>query len=64
MKLDRVKVISEMARKHITVKELSKVSGLSRVTITNVRAGKDCSTATAYSISRALEVDVSELEET
>ena len=63
MKLDRVKVISEMARKHSTVKELSKISGLSRVTITNVRAGKDCSTATAYAIARALEVDVSELEE-
>ena len=63
MKLDRIKVISEMARQHKTVLELAKISGLSRVTITNIRAGKECNTATAYSLARALNVDVSDLKE-
>lgn len=63
MKLDRVKVISVMAERRMLVKELSNITGLSRVTITNIRAGKDCSTATAYAVARALNVDVSSIQE-
>lgn len=39
MKLDRIKLITEMARKRMTVVEMAKITGISRVTITNVRSG-------------------------
>ena len=63
MQIDRIKLIAEMARQRITLKELSEKSGISRVTITAVRGGKSCQTATGKCIAAALGVDLSELLE-
>lgn len=63
MKIDRVKLIAEMARQRMTVKQLAVLSGASRPTITNVRAGKYCTDLTGKAIARALGVDVSEIVE-
>ena len=42
MRIDRVKLISEMARQEISVKDLAEKSGVSRVTVTSMRSGKSC----------------------
>ena len=63
MQLDRVRVIAEMASQRVSVKELAERSGLSRASITSVRGGKSCSTATGKSIAYALGVDIEELLE-
>lgn len=61
MRIDRVKLIAEMARQKITVNELAKKACVSRVTITAARGGKSCSRNSALHIARGLGVDVSEL---
>ena len=63
MQIDRIKLIAEMARQRITLKELSEKSGISRVTITAIRGGKSCQTATGKCIAAALGVGLSELLE-
>lgn len=63
MKIDRIKLIAEMARQRITLKELSEKAGVSRVTITAIRGGKSCQTATGKCLAAALGVDLSELLE-
>lgn len=63
MRIDRVKLIAEMARRSLKVKDLSALAGISRITVTSVRCGKSCSQSTALHIARALGVDVTEIME-
>lgn len=64
MQIDRVKLISEMARHRITAKRLAEISGVSRPTITNIRSGKSCSELVGKALARALGVDIAEIIET
>lgn len=61
MRIDRIKLISEMARRDLTVLKLAELSGVSRMTITSVRGGKTCSESTAKKLAAGLGVDPSEL---
>lgn len=61
MRIDRVKLIAEMARQEISVNELSRKACVSRVTITAMRGGKSCSRNSALHVANALGVDVSKL---
>ena len=61
MVIDRVKLITEMARQRVTVLELAEKAGVARVTLTSVRSGKSCTANTARHIARALGVDVEAL---
>lgn len=61
MRIDRVKLIAEMARQEIKVSELSEKAGVARVTITGIRGGKSCTENTAKHIARALGVPVEAL---
>ena len=63
MRIDRIKLISTMARKCKTGLELSKETGLSRATISAIKGGKSCTEATARTLANALGVDVTELLE-
>lgn len=63
MRIDRIKLITEMARKNLNVKDLVEKSGLSKVTISSVRSGKGCSKYTAEKIAKSLDMDVSDLME-
>ncbi len=63
MRINRVKLIAEMARQDMTTFQLSELSGVSRVTISSVRAGKSCSQQTAAKLAKGLGVDVIELIE-
>lgn len=62
MRLDRVKLIAEMARQDLTVIELSEKSGVSRVTITGIRGGKACSKNTAEKLALSLGVSIQDLK--
>ena len=63
MRIDRVKLITEMARADLNGKQLGELAGISRVTVSSVNGGRSCSEETAYKLARALGVDVEELLE-
>lgn len=63
MRINRMKFAKEIVRKDLTQAELAKLSGVSRITISNVKNGKSCSDAVGFKIARALGVDVRELLE-
>ena len=63
MRLNRVKVVAEMARQDLTIKEMAKRTGLSGNTIGFVRRGSSCTYETATAIAKALGVDVEDLVE-
>ena len=63
MRIDRVKLIAEMARRDINCNRLVELSGVSRMTITAVRSGKSCSRDTAAKLAQGLGVDIAELVE-
>lgn len=63
MKIDRIKLVSEMMRRNLTAKKLAEKSGVSRGTISNVKCGKTCSPLVGNAIARALGVDVLDIIE-
>ena len=63
MRIDRVKLIAEMARRDVTSTRLAEAAGVSRVTVSALRCGKTCTAETAGKIARALGVDVAEIME-
>lgn len=61
MRIDRVKLIAEMARQEIKSQELAEKAGISRMTITAMRCGKSCAENSAKHVARALGVPVEAL---
>ena len=64
VRIDRVGLIAEMARKNMSCNQLVELSGVSRVTITAVRTGKSCSMKTAEKLAAGLGVSVADIIET
>ena len=52
--MDRVAIITEMAKRHMNCNQLVELSGVSRVTVTAVRNGKSCSRETAEKLAAVL----------
>ncbi len=63
MRLDRVKLIAEMARQNMTRGRLAEISGVSKTTISNITSGKTCSLVVGNAIINALGVKPEELIE-
>lgn len=63
MRIDRVKLIAEMARQNVRIKDLSEKALVSRVTLTAMRGGKSCSTNSARRVAQALGVPLESLLE-
>lgn len=63
MRIDRVKLIAEMARQDIKTYELAEKAGVSRVTVTGMRRGKSCTENSVKHVARALGVSVESLLE-
>lgn len=63
MRIDRIKLISEMARQNLRVNELAEKAGVSTNTVSAIRCGKNCSKLAGNAIAKALNVDVTELLE-
>lgn len=60
MRIDRIRLIVEMARRDMTTFQLSELSGLSRATVTGVRSGKSCSKQTAEKLAAILGPEIFE----
>lgn len=43
MRIDRIKLVSELTRRDMTQAKLSELSGVSRATINYIKGGKSCS---------------------
>ena len=63
MRVDRVKLIAEMARQEIKICELADKAGISRVTITAMRGGKSCTENSVKHVALALGIPVENLLE-
>lgn len=64
MRIDRVKFVSEMTKRDLTQCKLAEMSGVSRVTIGYIKAGKSCSDKVGKKLAKALGVDVQDIIET
>lgn len=63
MRIDRVKLIAEMARQEIKIQELADKASVSRSTINSMRGGKSCHKNSIARVATALGVSVEELLE-
>ena len=61
LRLDETKIEIAQARKGISNWDLVKITGLSQVTINNIKNGKRCKPENAHSIAKALDVDPEDL---
>ena len=64
MRIDRVKLVSEMTRRDMTVIKLSQLAGISRLTASNVKRGASCSAETAAKITKVFNMPLEALIET
>lgn len=61
MRIDRIKLITEMARKDMTSIELARKADVSRSSICSLRSGKSCAENTIKRVADALGVSVDRL---
>ena len=61
VRIDRVKLITEMARRDLNVKTLAERAGIRRDTVSDVRSGKTCKLETAEKIAAGLGVPLADL---
>lgn len=63
LRINRVKLVTEMARQDMTQLRLAKLSGVSRATISGIQNGRSCSSRSAVKIADALKVPLETLLE-
>lgn len=63
MRIDRIKLVTELIKQEMTQKQLAEKAGVSRVTVNGIKSGRSCSDETAGKIAKAFGVDVTEIIE-
>ena len=63
MRINRVSLVAEMARKDMNIKKLTELSQVSRATITPVKSGKSCTEETAAKLAQGLGVPLESILE-
>lgn len=63
MRIDRIKLVAELARQDMSQKKLAEKAGVSRVTVNGIKSGRSCSDEVGQKIAKALGVDVTEIIE-
>lgn len=63
MRINRVSLVAEMARKDMNIKKLTELSQVSRATITAVKSGKSCTEETAAKLAQGLGVPLESILE-
>ncbi|MCD7744810.1 MAG: helix-turn-helix transcriptional regulator [Lachnospiraceae bacterium] len=61
MRIDRVKLVAELARQDMTQLRLAELAGISRITVNGIVNGRSCSRKTADKIATTLKVDLQKL---
>ncbi len=63
MRIDRIKLKTELVKRDMRQSELTKLSGVSKGTISGVINGRSCNKETAEKIAKALKLPLEELKE-
>lgn len=63
MRIDRIKLVSELARRSWTMKKLSEESGVSRQTLCYIKGGKGCTDEVGQKIANGFGMPVESLLE-
>lgn len=63
MRIDRLKFVTELTKQDLTLIELSKRSGVNRVTLSNIKNGKSCREDIAKKVANALNIELEKLIE-
>lgn len=63
MRINRISLVAEMARKDMNIKKLTELSQVSRATITAVKSGKSCTQETAAKLAKGLGVPLESILE-
>lgn len=63
MRINRISLVAEMARKDMNIKKLTELSQVSRATITAVKSGKSCTEETAAKLAQGLGVPLESILE-
>lgn len=63
MRIDRIKFVTLLAKKDLTLVKLSAESGVSRQTLSYIKQGKSCTALVGNAIAQVLNVDVKDLLE-
>lgn len=63
MRIDRIKLVSELARQDMTQKRLAELAGVSRASVNYIKSGKSCSDEIGHKIADALKVPIETLLE-
>lgn len=63
MRIDRVKLVTELVRQDMTQKRLAELAGVSRATVSCIKCGKNCSEEVGQRIAAALNVDLKKILE-
>lgn len=61
MRISRLKLKVEMAKRDMVQAELAKISNISRQTINGILAGRRCSLETGQKIADALKIDLKDI---
>ncbi len=63
MRLNRMKLITELVNQDLSQTQLAEKAGISRVTLNGIKNGKSCSDKSAFKIAEALNVSIEQLLE-
>lgn len=63
MRIDRIKIVTELARRDMTQSKLAEITGLSRATINNIKCGRSCSDELGTKIADALNLPLEQIVE-
>ena len=63
MRIDRIKLVSELTRQDMTQKRLAELAGISRASVNYIKSGKSCSDEVGRKIADALKVPLETLLE-
>lgn len=63
MRIDRIKLVSELAKRDMTQSKLAELAGVSRATVNYIKAGKSCTDEVGKKIADALQIPVEKLIE-
>lgn len=63
MRINRIKLVAELAKRDMTQSKLAELAGVSRATVNYIKAGKSCTDEVGKKIADALQIPVEKLIE-